>query len=138
MVCLCMFHLILMKFSIWSVRWCIQKFPDGVDNEIKINIRCEATQRVMAAKLTILTHKIVTHLHPVAESYDTCSSRSRRPVLELFNTPLYIQLRTCDTAVQFTRLIYCQDPQNLSWCLSNTNAVLFCYTNYDFLPNYAL
>jgi hypothetical protein len=44
----------------------------------KINIRCEATQRVMAVKLTILTHKIVTQLHLVAESRAICSSRCRR------------------------------------------------------------
>jgi hypothetical protein len=37
-------------------RRCIQKFPNWVDNEI--NICWEATQRVMVAKLTRLTHKI--------------------------------------------------------------------------------
>jgi hypothetical protein len=34
----------------------------------------------MAAKLTILTHKIAIQLHLVAESCTICSSRSRRPV----------------------------------------------------------
>jgi hypothetical protein len=43
-----------------------------------INTRWEATQRVMAAKLTRLTHKIAVQLHLVAES--CIISRSRRPV----------------------------------------------------------
>jgi hypothetical protein len=47
---------------------CIQKFPNWVDNETTIiNSRWEATQRVMAAKLTRLTHKIATQLHLVAQ-----------------------------------------------------------------------
>jgi hypothetical protein len=41
----------------------------------------------MAAKLTRLTHKIAMQLHLVAES---CTSRSRRPVRELLDTPSYI------------------------------------------------
>jgi hypothetical protein len=77
------------------LRECIQKFPDWVDNEIKIIIiiiiiiistRWEATQRVMAAKLTRVTHKIALQLHLVAESCTICSSRSRRPVRKLLDT----------------------------------------------------
>jgi len=34
----------------------------------------------MAAKLTVLTHKISIKLYLVAESFTICSSRSRRPV----------------------------------------------------------
>jgi hypothetical protein len=34
----------------------------------------------MAAKLTILTHKIAVQLHLVTESCTICSSRPRRPV----------------------------------------------------------
>jgi hypothetical protein len=45
-----------------------------------INTRSEATQRVMEAKLTRLTHKIAIKLHLVAESCTICSSRSMRPV----------------------------------------------------------
>jgi hypothetical protein len=42
-----------------ELRGYIQKFSDWVDNEITtINTRWEATQRVMAAKLTRMTHKI--------------------------------------------------------------------------------
>jgi hypothetical protein len=43
----------------------------------------------MAAKLTTLTHKIVIHLRLVPESCTICNSRSRRPVLELLDTPSY-------------------------------------------------
>jgi hypothetical protein len=45
----------------------------------------------MAAKLTRLIHKIAIQLHLVAESCTICSSRSRRPVRELLDTPLYIR-----------------------------------------------
>jgi len=45
----------------------------------------------MAAKLTGLTHKIAKQLHPVAESCIICSSRSRRPVRKLWDTPSYTQ-----------------------------------------------
>jgi hypothetical protein len=73
------------------LRGCIQRFPDGVDNEIniKINTCLEGKQRIMAAKLTRQTHKIVIQLHLVAESCTICSSRSRLPVLKLLDTPSY-------------------------------------------------
>jgi hypothetical protein len=54
------------------------------------NTRWEATQRVMAAKLTRPTHKIAIQLHLMAESCTICSSRSRRPVRKLLGTPSYI------------------------------------------------
>jgi hypothetical protein len=44
----------------------------------------------MAAKLTTLTQKIATQLHLVAESCTICSSRSRRPVRKLLDTPSYV------------------------------------------------
>jgi hypothetical protein len=53
----------------------------------KINIRLGATQRIMAAKLTRLTHKISIQLHLVAENYTICSSSPRRPVRKLLDTP---------------------------------------------------
>jgi hypothetical protein len=53
------------------------------------NTHCEATQRVMAVKLTRLTHKIVILLQLVAESCTICSSRARRPVRKLLDTPSY-------------------------------------------------
>jgi hypothetical protein len=51
------------------------------------NTRWEATQRVMTAKLTRLTHRIAIQLHLVAESCTICSSRSSRPVRKLSDTP---------------------------------------------------
>jgi len=43
----------------------------------------------MEAKLTKLTHKIEIQLHLVAESWMICSSRSRRSVRKLLDTPSY-------------------------------------------------
>jgi hypothetical protein len=57
------------------------------------NTRWEATQRVMAAKLTRLTHNIAIQLHLVAESCIICSSRSKLPVRKLLDTPSYIQIQ---------------------------------------------
>jgi hypothetical protein len=54
------------------------------------NTRWEATNRVTAAKFTGLTHKIAIQLHLVAESCTICSSRSRRPVRKLLDTPSYV------------------------------------------------
>jgi hypothetical protein len=50
-----------------------------------INTRWEATQRVLVAKLTRLTHKIAIQLHLVAQSCTICSSRCRRPVRKLLD-----------------------------------------------------
>jgi hypothetical protein len=72
------------------LRVCIQKFPDWVDNEIKITTTStgwEARKMVTAAKLTRLTYKIAIQLQLVAENCTICSSRSRRPVLKLLDTP---------------------------------------------------
>jgi hypothetical protein len=52
-----------------------------------INTRWEATQRVMAAKLTIQTHKIAIQLHLVAESFTIYSSHSTRQVRKLLDNP---------------------------------------------------
>jgi hypothetical protein len=48
--------------------------------------RSEATQRVMAAKLTRLTHKIAIQLHLVAESCTICSSHSWQPFQKFLDT----------------------------------------------------
>jgi hypothetical protein len=45
----------------------------------------------MAAKLTRLTHRIAIQLHLVAESCTICSSRFKRPVRKLLDTPLYAE-----------------------------------------------
>jgi hypothetical protein len=71
---------------------CIQTFrTESVTKYMltTISTRSEATQRVMAAKLDRLTHKIAIQLHLVAESCTICSSRSRRPVGKLLDTPSY-------------------------------------------------
>jgi hypothetical protein len=44
----------------------------------------------MAANLTRLTHKIAIQLHLVTERCTICSSRSRRPVQKLLDTPSYV------------------------------------------------
>jgi hypothetical protein len=83
---------LLVGFRRRSLRRCIQKFPDWVVTKWtteRINTRREATQRVMTAKLTRLTHKIAIQLRLVAESCTVCSSRSRRPVRKLLDTPSY-------------------------------------------------
>jgi hypothetical protein len=58
-----------------------------------INTRWEAAQRVMAAKLTTLTHKIAIQLHLVAEICNICSYRTRRPVWKLSDTPSFTGLK---------------------------------------------
>jgi hypothetical protein len=50
----------------------------------------EATERVMATKLTRLTHKIAMELHLVAEGCTVCSSRFRWIVRNLLDTPSYM------------------------------------------------
>jgi hypothetical protein len=72
------------EYRLWSSSLC------SFLQQQKINTRWDATRRLMAAKLTRLTHKIAIQLHLVAESYTTCSSRSRRPVRKLLDTPKYI------------------------------------------------
>jgi hypothetical protein len=49
----------------------------------------------MAAKLTRLAHKIAIQLHLVAQSYTICSSRSRRPVRKLLDTPSCVYTCVC-------------------------------------------
>jgi hypothetical protein len=56
------------------------------------NARREETQRVMAAKLTRLTHKIAIQLHLVAQSCTICSSHSRQPVRKHLDTPSYVTI----------------------------------------------
>jgi ribosome biogenesis protein Tsr3 len=51
-----------------------------------INTRWEATQKIMAAELTRLTHRTIQP-HLVAESFTICSSRSRRPVRNFWIHP---------------------------------------------------
>jgi len=57
-----------------------------------INTYWEVTQRVMVAKFTRLTHKIVIQLHLVTESHTICSSHSRQPFQKLLVTPSYVMI----------------------------------------------
>jgi hypothetical protein len=89
-LCTLIYRWITERFELEShIRWCIQTFPDWVDNEVTIKTRWELTKRIMAEKITRLTHKIAIQLHLVAESCTICSSRSRRPVRKLLGTPSY-------------------------------------------------
>jgi hypothetical protein len=67
---------------------------ESIIKSTTINTRWEATQRVMAAKLTRLPHKIEIQLHLVAESCTICSSRSGRPVRTLVHTHTHTHPRT--------------------------------------------
>jgi len=58
-----------------------------------INACSEEKKRVVASKLTRLTHKITVKLRLVAESCIISSSRSRCPVRKLLDTPSYLLLR---------------------------------------------
>jgi hypothetical protein len=82
-----------------------------------INTRWETTKRVMAEKFTRLTHKIAIQLHLVAESCTTYSSRSRRPVRKLLDTPSYLtnclnlSLGECVIYVWLLSLIFHQNTK---------------------------
>jgi hypothetical protein len=59
------------KRVLWNVvRECIRKFPESITQYTltTMNTRWDATQRVVVAKLTRMTHRIVIQLHLVAES----------------------------------------------------------------------
>jgi hypothetical protein len=73
------------------LRGYIQKFPDLVDNKTNSNNKhsLRRNTKIMAAKLTRLTHRIAIQLHLVAESCTICSSSSRRPIRKFLFTPSY-------------------------------------------------
>jgi len=70
-----------------AVRGCIQKFPDGVDNDIINNNKhsLRSNTKGYGSKITRLTHKIAIQLELVTESCTICSSRSTRPVRKLLD-----------------------------------------------------
>jgi len=72
-----------------------------------INTRREATQRIMAAKLTGLTHKIAIQLYLMAESCTIRSSRSRRPVQKLLDAPSYFSNAFFEILALAFMFIYC-------------------------------
>jgi hypothetical protein len=55
----------------------------------------------MALEFTRLTHKIAIQLHQVAETFTICSSRSRRPVRKLLDTPSYIKVTQIKVAMRW-------------------------------------
>jgi hypothetical protein len=57
-----------------------------------VNTRWQAIQTVTAAKITRLTQKMAIQLHLVTESSTICSSRARRPVRKLLDTPCYLSV----------------------------------------------
>jgi hypothetical protein len=72
-----------------EIRGCIQKSPDWVDNEINSKFT-EKKHKGLWLQNSLDWHKIAIQLHLVAESYTVCSSRSRRLVWKLFDTPSYM------------------------------------------------
>jgi hypothetical protein len=92
--------------------------------------RSEATQKVMAAKLTILTHKIAIQLHLVAESRIICSSRSRWPVRKLLDTPSYISEET-NVESNFTNIDINDNFRSESVLLYNFSGVILSLRNAD-------
>jgi hypothetical protein len=66
----------------------------------------EATQRVMTAKLTRLTHKIMIQLHVVAESCTICSSRSRWPVQKLLDAPYLLTHSLTHSLTPWFRILF--------------------------------
>jgi hypothetical protein len=98
--------------------------------------RWEAIQRVMATKLIRLTHKAAIQLQVVAESCTNRSSRSRRPVRKLLDTPSYPRAKfvyrtrpvTCKASEQrslyFNQYIY---VQNIAACIL-TNIGIYVQT----------
>jgi hypothetical protein len=94
-ICLFIFH--LYSSIIAHLFLCIYEGVSKIFLSLKRNKQTttistpwEATQRVMATKLTRLTHKISIQMHLVTESCTICSSRSRRPVRKLLDTPSFI------------------------------------------------
>jgi hypothetical protein len=59
----------------------------------------------MTVKFTRMTHKIAIQLHLVAESCTICSSRSRRPVRKLLDTPSYLPNTTLHR-YRYTNLLH--------------------------------
>jgi hypothetical protein len=72
----------------------------------------------MAAKVTRLAHKIAIQLHLVAESCTICSSRSRRPVQKLLDTPSYPRLRQNSSVTISITIISTSFHENLLTPLS--------------------
>jgi len=67
-----------------------------------LNTHWKATQKVIATKPTKLSHRIAIQLHLVEGSCTICSSRSRRPVRKLLDTPSFIMfISTLGTIIKW-------------------------------------
>jgi hypothetical protein len=110
---------------------CIQKFPDWLITKYTLTFCIitprQATQRVMAAKLLILTHTIALQLHLVAENCTVCSSGSGRPVRKLLDTHcataefeahfVMLWLYPVNTLIAgFIRWMFCLPHRDLGLC----------------------
>jgi hypothetical protein len=93
----------------------------------KINTRWEATERVMAEKLTRLIHKIVIQLNLVTESCNICSSRSRRPVRNVWIHPRMLQAK-CDIRNFFQYLGILNNAKALSVLYNSKQMMKKCST----------
>jgi hypothetical protein len=86
-------------------------------NEIINNKYSKSNKKGCCAKLTRLTHKIAIQLHVVAESSTICSSRSRRPVRKLLDTP------SCTTTLHEgvkLPMSYRVSLKSVDWCHSGS------------------
>jgi hypothetical protein len=112
------YHLNCILYTYSHVRGSIETFPDWIDNEITINTRWEATQRVMEAKLTILTHRIAIQPHLVAESYAVCSFPCRRTVRKLLDTPSYTSQHRNRVCYSYRKISFCAPVClfDMFWC----------------------
>jgi hypothetical protein len=86
-----LWYILILSSHVWDVskRFRTESITKGTTT---INTHWEAIQSVMAEKLTRLAHKIAIQLRLAAESSTICSSRSRRPVRKLFDTPSYVDI----------------------------------------------
>jgi hypothetical protein len=81
-----------------------------------INTRWEATQRLVAAKLTKLSHKIALQLHLVAKRYTICSGRSVKLTTHLHLVPRLIAW-SCVSASPYVYMAWCliKQTETSSW-----------------------
>jgi len=105
----------------------------------------------MAAKLTTLTHRIAIQLHLVAEGYIICSSRSRRPVRKLKDTPSFYQIDftgevTEESCVKRESFVFCVMPhaaisqvrKYAVFCLScNATCCQLSWVWFWFIPSFS-
>jgi hypothetical protein len=89
----------------------------------KINTCWEAIQRVMAEKLSRLTHKIAIKLHLVAESCTIRSSRYRRPVRKLLDTHWYVVMASYLLSTVTTSLLPVYNSRAAIKSVTNMRAV---------------